>query len=104
MNQNIYTKSYQNVFSYKQANPLVVNNQYDKEKSLQRNNKRKSSDSKKSVTFNENVQIEYVESWKKYNTDVSNETEYGKLKKEIMELKKNKQLGINNNECICIVF
>ena len=48
MNQNIYTKSYQNVFSYKQANPLVVNNQYDKEKSLQRNNKRKSSDSKKS--------------------------------------------------------
>ena len=92
--------------NYNKANQLMENNRYNSEIFIQRNNKRKPSKIKKTVSFNENVEIKFIESWKKYNTDVSYETEYAKFRNEILELKKRAMLGksLKHNECSCIVF
>ena len=102
MTQNIYSKPNQEILYYKQANPFISKNQYDKENSLNRMRKRKSSNSSKSVSFNEHVEIVAVENWKKYNVDVSNETEYAQIKRELDELKKNSKLI--KSECTCFIF
>ena len=92
--------------NYNKSNQLMENNLYISEKFIQRNNKRKPSKIKKTVSFNENVEIKFIESWKKYNTDVSYETEYAKFRNEILELKKRSLSGksMKHDECSCIVF
>ena len=92
--------------NYNKANHLITNNQNNSEIFIQRNNKRKPTKIKKTVSFNENVEIKFIESWKEYNTDVSYETEYAKFRNEILELKKRAMLGksLKHNECSCIVF
>ena len=103
MTQNIYSKPNKEILYYKQANPFISNNQYDKENSLNRMRQRKSSNSSKSVSFNEQVEIVAVENWKKFNVDVSNETEYAKIKRELNELKKNNS-KLFKSECTCFIF
>ena len=103
MTQNIYSKPNQEILYYKQANPFISKNQYDKENSLNRMRKRNSSNSSKSVSFNEQVEIVAVENWKKYNVDVSYETEYAKIKRELNELKKNNS-KLLKSECTCFIF
>ena len=95
--------------NYNKANHLITSNQNNSEIFIQRNNKRKPTKIKKikkTVSFNENVEIKFIESWKEYNTDVSYETEYAKFRNEILELKKRAMLGksLKQNECSCIVF
>ena len=106
MIQNIITKPNFTLQNYKQTNSELLYNQYNKEKSFKRNNERKLSNAKKSVSFNEKVEIVNVESWKKYNVDVSEETEYGKLRREILELKKNQLLvkSLIKDDCTCFIF
>ena len=106
MIQNIITKPNLTLLNYKQTNSELLYNQYDKEKSFKRTTGRKLSNAKKSVSFNEKVEIINIESWKKYNVDVSEDTEYGKLRKEILELKKNQLLAksIVKDDCSCFVF
>ena len=103
MTQNIYSKPNHEILYYRQANPFISNNQYDKENSLNRMRQRKSSNSSKSVSFNEQVEIVAVENWKKYNVDVSYETEYAKIKRELNELKKNNS-KLLKSECTCFIF
>lgn len=103
MTQNIYSKPNQEILYYKQANPFISKCQYDKENSLNRMRQRKSSNSSKSVSFNEQVEIVAVENWKKFNVDVSNETEYAKIKRELNELKKNNS-KLFKSECTCFIF
>ena len=98
---NSKTNSY-----YKQINPILINNPCDKEISVKRlANKRKSSDSRKSVTFSPNVSIIEVESWKKYNSDASDETEYMRLKREIEYLKSLKaKRAFHKHEDCCNIY
>ena len=103
MTQNIYSKPNHEILYYRQGNPYISNNQYDKENSLNRMRQRKSSNSSKSVSFNEQVEIVAVENWKKFNVDVSNETEYAKIKRELNELKKNNS-KLFKSECTCFIF
>ena len=103
MTQNIYSKPNQEILYYRQGNLFISNNQYDKENSLNRMRQRKSSNSSKSVSFNEQVEIVAVENWKKYNVDVSYETEYAKIKRELNELKKNNS-KLLKSECTCFIF
>ena len=103
MTQNIYSKPNQEILYYRQGNLFISNNQYDKENSLNRMRQRKSSNSSKSVSFNEQVEIVAVENWKKFNVDVSNETEYAKIKRELNELKKNNS-KLFKSECTCFIF
>ena len=93
MLQDISINTFPNIQKQNQINQALVNNQYNKEQSLQRNNNKKKSYSKKSVKFNENVEIFKVENWKIYNTDAANETEYTKKKNEIMQMKEKQQLA-----------
>ena len=93
MIQNISIKTLPSIQKQNQINQVLVNNQYNKEQSLQRNNNKKKYNSKKSVKFDENVEIFKVESWKNYNTDAANETEYTKKKNEIMQMKEKQQLA-----------
>ncbi len=57
--------------------------------------------SKKSVSFSENIDIETIENWKKYNVDTSKETEYYKL---LNEIKKYKVMKKKSNDCCCEIF
>ena len=105
-----------NNFCYNQINPLQIRYPYPynkEEKALPRINIKKSSDQKKSVKFNPNISISEVESWKKYNEDMSKETEYMQIKREIaniklkMELlacKKQKKSNKYEEEGCCTIF
>ena len=106
MLQNIYSKNYQINPNFKQVNPILNINQNNKEICSPRINSRKSSDSKKSVSFNPRVSITEVESWKKYNSDMSKETEFYNFKKEFMALRAKKRLENKKllEGCNCIVF
>ena len=105
MLQNIYSKNYQINPHFKQVHPIFNMNQNNKEICLPRINSQKSSVSKKSVSFNPRVSITEVESWKKYNSDMSKETEFYHFKKEFMALKAKKRLENEKLEgCNCIVF
>ena len=64
MLQSVSIKTFPSTQKQNQINQVLVNNQYNKEQSLQRNNNKKNSSSKKSVKFNANVEIFKVESWK----------------------------------------
>ena len=104
--QNInYNNSKFNSY-YNQINHPFIINPYNKEINVQRlNNKRKSSDSRKSVTFSPNVSIIDVESWKKYNTDMAQDTEYMRLKNKIQYLKERKKLHkYNEHEDCCNIY
>ena len=68
---------------------------------LPRLGRKKASGKKKSVSFSNNIQVTEVENWKKYNTDVSQENEYIKLKREV---EKYKALQKKENECCCNIF
>ena len=93
MLQSVTIKAVPGIQKQNQINQVLVNNQYNKEQSLQRNNNKKNPSSKKSVKFNANVEIFKVESWKKYNTDAANETEYTRKKNEIMKMKETQLLA-----------
>ena len=100
MFQNIYSNNYKNNICFIQTNKLDNLYTYNKEVFLRRIKR------KKSVTFNPNICIIDVESWKKYNDDVADETEYMRHKREKAYFRKNE-----NNEkfeekdyCNCNIF
>ena len=67
--------------------------------------RKKSSGIKKSVSFNNNITITKVENWKKYNKDMSGETEFFKLKKQVEEYKALKAKKLKEQDkCCCIIF
>ena len=116
MLQNLYT-NYQINPCYKQANLSFIN-PYNKEISVPRiypkQQIEKQITPKKKVTFNPKVSVTDVESWKKYNKDMSKETEFMKLKEEIITLKALKNLRKQRklekkynqefDECVCNIF
>ena len=108
MLQKVYSNYYQINPFYKQANLAFVN-PYNKEISVPRfpklDNKR-SEPLKKKVTFNPNISVTEVESWKKYNEDVSKKTEYYKFKKALLALRAQKKLleKKQEDECTCTIF
>ena len=106
MKQNLNSKNYINNLCYKQINPLQINypHPYKKEIPLPRLNTKKSSFPKKTVRFNPNISISEVESWKKYNQDMSKETEYMQLKREILVLKTQKKYYKIEDEDCCTIF
>ena len=75
------------------------NNNDTKEEDLPRLGRKRSS-IKKSVSFNEAISITQVENWKKYNVDLTTETEFFKLKQQINEFKKRK-MEKEKNDCCC---
>lgn len=91
-----------NTYDYKQINPIFANYSNNKEKCLPRSNTKKF----KKVIFNPNVSVTEVESWKKYNQDMSKETEFMQFKREYLALKAQKKLNKfhEHNECICSIF
>ena len=102
------SKNYYNT-CYKQTNPLYVNQFFNKELCLPRMDRKRSSassGSRKKVSFNPNVEITDVESWKKYNYDMSKLTEYNFYKREFMAYKARQQLLKNRkiNDCNCQIF
>ena len=87
-----------------QSNILPNNNAKKEDDDLPRLGRRKSSGLKKSVSFNNKISITKVENWKKYNKDVSEETEYFKLKKQIKEFKEQQEKKLKEqNKCCCII-
>ena len=106
MIQYVYTKNYPRSMSYNQPNVKIQNNQYNKEDFFQRNNMKKLAKAKKSVKFNEQVQIDFVESWKKYNIDTSYENEFIQEKNKLMDLKRKGLSGnaFKHDECTCNIF
>ena len=65
---------------------------------------RKKSSQRKSVSFS-NITVTKVENWKKYNVDMSTETELYKLKQQVKEYKEKKEkLLKEQNECCCEIF
>ena len=107
MIQNLYSNNYKFSPCFTQSNQLYNSYPYNKEVCLQRINKKKSSESKKSVTFNPNIDVINVESWKKYNSDMSEETEYMQIKRKIAALKEKKKLGKIkdvHDYCDCNIF
>ena len=66
--------------------------------------RRKSSGIKKSVSFSNTISVTDVENWKKYNKDMSEETEFYKLKRskkfKAMRAKKLKE----QDKCCCNLF
>ncbi len=108
MFQNVFSKNYYSTY-YKQANPLYSSQIFNKEFCLPRTNRKSSSASSegsKKVSFNPNVEITDVESWKKYNCDMSKITEYNIFKRKFMEYKARQQIIKNRetNECNCQIF
>ena len=108
MFQNVISKNYYSTF-YKQTNPLYANQICNKELCLPRSNRKSSSASSegpKKVSFNPNVEVIDVESWKKYNYDMSKITEYSLFKREFMAYKARQQLIKNRkiNDCNCQIF
>ena len=61
---------------------------------------------KKLVTFSLYISIIDVESWKKYNEDVSDDIKYMRLKREIQYLKAHKNIGrpYEKNEDCCNIY
>ena len=104
MMQNIFPKNYNSCC--KQANTLYIGKACNQELSFPRLNTNNSLNNKKRVSFNPIVNIIEVESWKKYNCDMSNETEYMQLKRELMELKAQNLIERkkNNGDCNCNIF
>ena len=102
--QDIKTKYFKksNTYNVNQLNPLFSNYSINREMRLPRNNRKMY----KKVTFNPNVSVTEVESWKKYNCDMSKETEYMKIKKEFLALKAQERLKRFRapNECGCFIF
>ena len=65
---------------------------------------RKKSSIRKSVSFS-NITVTKVENWKKYNVDMSTETEIYKLRQQVKEYKEKKEkLLKKQNECCCEIF
>ena len=88
-----------------QSNIIPNNNVKKEEDDLPRLGRRKSSGIRKSVSFNNNISVTKVENWKKYNKDVSEETEFFKLKKQIQEFKAQQAKKLKEqNDCCCIIF
>ncbi len=58
------------------------------------------------MKFNEQVQIDFVESWKKYNIDTSYENEFIQEKNKLMDLKRKGLSGnaFKHDECTCNIF
>ena len=106
MIQYVYTKTYPRIENYNQPNQNLLNNQYNNENYLQRNNKKKLRKAKKSVKFNEQVQIDFVESWKKYNIDTSCDNEFIKEKNKLIDLKRKALSGnmLKHDECTCNIY
>ena len=87
---------------------MYIMNRNNREICIPRLNPKESLISKKSVRFNPNVNVIEVESWKKYNSDMSKETEFYAFKKEYLALqsktKKNRKKSNKNYDCNCLVF
>ena len=71
--------------------------------------RRKSSGIKKSVSFSNTISVTDVENWKKYNKDMSEETEFYKLKKEVeefkaMRMRAKKLKEQDKDKCCCNLF
>ena len=66
---------------------------------------KKKSSIRKSVSFSNDVIVEKVENWKKYNVDMARENEFYKLKQEIKKFKAEQAKKLKEqNECCCQVF
>ena len=106
------TNNYNNLSeSFRNNGTLLSNNFQNNSGNVKENGlprlgaKKKSTGLRKSVSFNNNISITRVESWKKYNKDVSEETELFKLKQQIKEFKAQKAKKLKEqNECCCILF
>ena len=86
-----------------QSNLLQNNINHTDDTDLPRLGRKKSS-IRKSVSFS-NITVTKVENWKKYNVDMSTETEIYKLKQQIKEYKEKKEkLLKKQNECCCEIF
>ena len=98
MSQNIYSNNYKYNICYTQTYKLYNPSPYNKEKSLKRK--------KKSVSFNPNISIINVESWKKYNDDSADDTEYMRRKREKAYYKENENTERfkENDHCNCNIF
>ena len=87
-----------------QTNPTNLNTNNNKEDDLPRLGRKKSS-VRKSVSFNNTIDVTKIENWKKYNKDVSEETEYFQLMKKVKAFKERQALKAQKqNECCCIIF
>ena len=87
-----------------QTNPTNINTNNNKEDDLPRLGRKKSS-VRKSVSFNNTIDVTKIENWKKYNKDVSEETEYFQLMKKVKAFKERQALKAQKqNECCCIIF
>ena len=65
---------------------------------------RKRSSMGKSVSFS-SITVTKVENWKKYNVDMSTETEIYKLRQQVKEYKEKKEkLLKEQNGCCCEIF
>ena len=86
-----------------QSNLLQNNINHTDDTDLPRLGRKKSS-IRKSVSFS-NITVTKVENWKKYNVDMSTETELYKLKQQVKEYKEKKEkLLKKQNECCCEIF
>ena len=86
-----------------QSNLLQNNINHTDDTDLPRLGRKKSS-IRKSVSFS-NITVTKVENWKKYNVDMSTETEIYKLKQQVKEYKEKKEkLLKKQNECCCEIF
>ena len=66
---------------------------------------RKKSSVRKSVSFNNTIDVTKVENWKKYNKDVTEETEYFKLLQKVKAFKAKQALKAQKqNECCCEII
>ena len=88
-----------------QTNITQNNKLHLDETDLPRLGRKRRSSTRKSVSFNNDISIEKVENWKKYNVDMSKETEVYKLKKEVEEYKALKAKKLKEqNACCCEIF
>ena len=82
----------------------INNNDKKGEEDLPRLGRKKSS-IRKSVSFNNNISVTKVESWKQYNKDVTEETEMYKLRQQIKEFKAKQAKKLKEqNDCCCEIF
>ena len=85
-----------------QTNPNNNTKKYDDE--LPRLGRKKSS-IRKTVSFNNTIDVTKIENWKEYNKDVTEETEYFKLLKKVKAFKERQALKAQKqNECCCEIF
>ena len=101
-NNNLSTPSNNNGVS--QSNNVQNNKAYLDDSDLPRLGSRRSSN-RKSVSFNNDVTVEKVENWKKYNEDMSKQTEFYKLKQQVEQYKAMKAKKLKEqNDCCCKIF